>query len=88
MRSVWPSGALRATSVPAIWLLAPGLAVGVLAALGLTRLLAGFLFGVEPWDPATYAGVCLLLAGVACVASFAPARRAARMDPMRALRLN
>ena len=63
-----------------------GLAVGLAVALGLARLLKSFLFGVEPANPATYAGVAVLLLLTAMAACFLPARRAMRVDPIRALR--
>jgi len=68
-----------------IWVLA-GLAAGVAASAGLTRLLAGLLYGVRPLDPAVLAGVALLLGAVALIASYLPARRAAKIDPIAALR--
>lgn len=63
-----------------------GLALGTLASLGLTRLLAGFLYGVSPADPLTFIVVGTLLACVALLASYLPARRAASVDPLGALR--
>jgi putative ABC transport system permease protein len=63
-----------------------GLAVGFAASLALTRLLTSLLFEVRPTDLATSALVALLLAGVALLASYLPARRAASVDPMIALR--
>jgi predicted permease len=62
-----------------------GVAVGIAAALALTRFLAGLLYGVEPTDPLTFITVSLLLIAVALLACFIPARRAARVDPMTAL---
>ena len=67
-------------------LAAIGLAAGVAAALPLTRLLSGILFGVRPFDPATYAGACAILFLVAVGAALVPAYRASVIDPMRALR--
>ncbi|OHB67044.1 MAG: hypothetical protein A2Y76_00535 [Planctomycetes bacterium RBG_13_60_9] len=63
-----------------------GVILGVAGALALTRVLSSFLYDVTPTDPATLAGVSLLLAGIALVASYIPARRAAGIDPVMALR--
>ena len=62
-----------------------GTLIGILCSLGLTRLLQRLLYEVAPYDPTTLAGVVLLLSGVAFVASYLPARRAATIDPVRSL---
>jgi len=69
-----------------IRLAAAGIVVGVLIALAVTRLLTALLYGVGASDPMTFVGVVALLALVSLVASYLPARRAARVDPMVALR--
>ncbi|HUP20460.1 MAG TPA: ABC transporter permease [Gemmatimonadota bacterium] len=63
-----------------------GLAIGIAAALGLTRLLQTMIWGVSATDPVTFVAVTAVMATVALLASWVPARRAARAEPMRALR--
>jgi len=63
-----------------------GILFGVAGALGLTRFLESLLYEVAPTDPATFAVVLLLLLSVSVAASYLPARRAARLDPLVALR--
>ncbi len=64
-----------------------GLAIGIGAAFALTRLIANELFGVTPMDPLTIATVALLLTAIAMLACVVPSRRAAKVDPLRALRI-
>ena len=70
----------------ATWLIGIGIALGVPAALGITTLLRSYLTGVSARDPATFVAVPVLLAAVAAGASYIPARRATRVDPVVALR--
>jgi len=77
---------LRLVLGEGMWIAAIGVAAGVAAALALTRFLSSQLFGVSPTDPLTYSGVALLLAAVALLACYVPARRAMSVDPLVALR--
>jgi len=70
--------ALRLTTI--------GLGVGIVLAAGAGQLLRGQIFGVSPLDPVTFVAVVALLAAVAFLAAWLPARRAARVDPIVALR--
>ena len=65
---------------------AAGIAVGIAAAFALTRMISGLLFSVSPGDPTTFAAAALLLGVVALLACYIPARRAVRVDPIKALR--
>ena len=64
-----------------------GILLGVAAATAGTRMLEGMLFGVTPLDPLTFAAVAILFGAVAMLASYVPARRATKIDPMVALRM-
>jgi putative ABC transport system permease protein len=63
-----------------------GIAIGVAAALFMTRLMDGILFGVNARDPLTFTAVTAVVLGVTLLAAFLPARRAARVQPVVALR--
>ncbi len=77
---------LRLVLQQGLWLTGIGIAVGLLTALFLTRLLQSLLYGVGVTDPLTFASVALLLTAVALLACYLPARRATKIDPMIALR--
>lgn len=77
---------LRMVLRQAIGLALAGAAVGLVGALIVSRSIAGLLYGVRPADPLTFAGVAVLLMGVALLASYIPARRAIRVDPLVGLR--
>jgi ABC-type antimicrobial peptide transport system permease subunit len=63
-----------------------GIAIGICAAIGLTRYLENMLYGLRPFDPLTYSAAVLVMLAVALTAGWLPARRASRLDPMVALR--
>jgi ABC-type antimicrobial peptide transport system permease subunit len=63
-----------------------GVGIGLAVALVATRVLSALLYRISPFDPATFASVAVLLTLVALAASYAPARRAARIEPLNALR--
>jgi predicted permease len=65
-----------------------GVVLGIAASFALTRLIASFLFGVKSWDPTVFISVPIVLSAVALIAVWLPATRAARLDPMQALRVD
>jgi ABC-type antimicrobial peptide transport system permease subunit len=65
-----------------------GILLGVAAAFGLTRLIASSLYGVKSWDPTVFVIVPVLLCAVALLATWLPAVRASKLDPMKALRID
>ena len=81
-----PRQVLRLVLAQAAWLTLGGLSVGLVGTFVLAHLLSGLLFGVRPIDPLTFLTASAALAGIAFVASWQPARRAAGVDPMVALR--
>ena len=80
------SSILRLILRQGVWIISAGLASGILLALAISRLVGNFISGVSPYDPLTYIGVSAILCAVALLACYVPARRAARVDPMVALR--
>jgi ABC-type lipoprotein release transport system permease subunit len=60
--------------------------IGVAAALALTRVMAGLIYGVKTWDPVVFVSIAVLLGAVSWLATYIPARRASRVDPMISLR--
>ena len=82
-----PSTVLRMVVASGARIAGIGLGVGLLGALVLTRLLQGLLYGTDPLDPLTLAGMSLALFVVGLLASYLPARRAAAVDPMESLRM-
>ncbi len=80
------SDVLRLVLGEGLRLTVSGVAIGVVASLVATRLVSSLLFGISATDPLTFAGVAVLLSLVALAASYLPARRAMRVDPVTALR--
>jgi predicted permease len=78
----------RTILLQTLGLAAIGMVVGVVASWALARTLSGLLFGVTSSDPVTFAGMLVILTGVAALAGYLPARRASRIDPMEALRIS
>ena len=82
-----PSQIFSLVVTEALVLSAVGLAIGIAGAVAVSRALAEMLFGIPRTDIVTFAGTAILLVAVAVLASYLPARRAMRVDPMEALRI-
>jgi ABC-type antimicrobial peptide transport system permease subunit len=80
------SNVIKMVMRQAVLLLLMGTGIGIVAALSAGSVLRGFLYGVVPYDAATIIGVCVLLLACGLMASYIPARRASRIDPIKALR--
>lgn len=81
-----PQNVRKMVVLQGMQLAAIGLVIGVGAALGLTRFMANMIFGVKTWDPTAFISVAVLLGAVCWLATYIPARRASRVDPMVSLR--
>ncbi len=81
-----PGDILRLVVDQGLKMVVIGVAIGIAVALALTRFLSSLLYGIRPTDPVTFIAVSLVLMGVALLACYVPARRAAKVDPMIALR--
>ena len=81
-----PGDILQMVLRESVWIVAIGLAVGLLVALGGTRAIANLFVGIHPTDPVTFVTTALLLSAVALTACWIPARRATRVSPLTALR--
>jgi putative ABC transport system permease protein len=80
------SDVIRLVVRQGLFLVLIGVSAGLISALAVTRLMAGLLYGIQASDPITFVAVSLVLSGVALMASYIPARRATKIDPMVALR--
>jgi len=80
------SGVLRLVIVEAVWLVGIGLVIGAALGLGAAKAARSLLFGLQPTDPVTIGAAIALLATIGFIASYLPARRASRVDPMNVLR--
>jgi ABC-type antimicrobial peptide transport system permease subunit len=81
-----PSSIFRLVVGQGMTLVAISIGIGLLSALACTRVMSSLLFGVTAWDPITFVSIAMLIAAVAFLACWLPARRAARINPIEALR--
>ncbi|MBY0495549.1 MAG: FtsX-like permease family protein [Cyanobacteria bacterium] len=79
-------GVLRLVIGEAVWLVGAGIAIGAAMGFGAAKAARSLLFGLQPSDPVTMASAIALLATIGLIASYLPARRASRVDPMNVLR--
>jgi len=82
----WGGSVLKMVMAHGLKIAVAGLAIGLAGALALSRVVASLLYGVRPWDALTFVVTSALLVLIALGASYVPARRAMRVDPMVALR--
>jgi ABC-type antimicrobial peptide transport system permease subunit len=83
----WPGRLVRAAAGQGVLLVVTGAVVGLLLAFGLSRFMAALLYEVAPFDPLTFSATALVVLGLGAAASYVPARRASRVDPAAALRV-
>jgi len=81
-----PSDVLRMILAQGMRVALIGVSFGLVAAFALAQFMVGFIYGVEPWDPVAFASVAALLTAVALVATYLPALRATRLNPVDSLR--
>jgi putative ABC transport system permease protein len=81
-----PADVFRMVLSQGMMLAAIGVAIGLISAFLLTRLMRTMLFGIEPTDPVTFASIAILLSAVALIACYIPGRRATKVDPVVSLR--
>ena len=86
LERILPSAPLTFRERFAAWLRRPGVAAGLVISLAGTRIMEGLLFGVRPQDPATFGVITVIVLAISALACWLPAWRAARMNPMTALR--
>jgi putative ABC transport system permease protein len=81
-----PENVRKMVVIQGMRLAAIGVVIGVCAALALTRFMSSLIYGVKTWDPVVFVSIAVLLSAVSWLATYIPARRASRVDPMVSLR--